>query len=149
MMTIIFLGEVYRSIGHLVPTIVNRRCACRKGLVRRGLVEWRTTMDSTPATILRRAFGAEGGPGGRVLARWLFLRALGLIYFSAFFSLIFQIRGLIGPHGILPAHDYLPQVARVFGAARFWFAPTLFWISSSDRFLMAVCIAGIVASVLL
>lgn len=34
--------------------------------------------------------------------RWLFLRALGLIYFSAFYSLIFQIRGLIGPNGILP-----------------------------------------------
>src|SRR5215469_684061 len=97
----------------------------------------------------RYFFGPDDSRPGYLAARWLFLRALGLIFFSAFYSLIFQIRGLIGPNGILPAHDYLPQVARVFGAARFWFAPTLFWISSSDRFLMAVCIAGIVASVLL
>src|SRR5215472_4417070 len=149
MMTIIFLGEVYRSIGHLVPTIVNRRCACRKGLVRRGLVEWRTTMDSTPATILRRAFGAEGGPGGRVLARWLFLRALGLIYFSAFFSLVFQIRGLIGPRGILPAGEYLNAVAERFGHTAYWYAPTLLWFSQSSRFLLLLCWAGMIAALLL
>ncbi len=86
---------------------------------------------------------------GFLKARWLFLRALGLIFFSAFFSLLFQIRGLIGPDGILPASDYLPNVAQYFGGLRFWFAPTLYWISSSDRALMAVCWIGIAASVLL
>ena len=35
--------------------------------------------------------------------RWIFLRCLGVIFFSAFYSLVFQIRGLIGPRGILPA----------------------------------------------
>ena len=101
------------------------------------------------AALPRYFFGPDDSRPGYLAARWLFLRALGLIFFSAFYSLVFQIRGLIGPNGILPAHDYLPQVARVFGASRFWFAPTLFWISSSDRFLMAVCIAGIIASLLL
>jgi hypothetical protein len=86
---------------------------------------------------------------GFLKARWLFLRVLGLIFFSAFYSLLFQIRGLIGPDGILPAHDYLPEVAQYFGAARFWFAPTLFWLSSSDRALMLVCWIGIVFSLLL
>jgi len=82
------------------------------------------------------------------LARWIFLRALGLIYFSAFYSLVFQIKGLIGPRGILPAADYLPAVAQHFpGWQRFWFAPTLFWWSSSDGMLMLVCWIGIVASV--
>ena len=41
--------------------------------------------------------------------------ALGLIYFSAFFSLLFQIRGLIGPQGIFPAHDYLSAIAHSYG----------------------------------
>ena len=82
------------------------------------------------------------------LARWIFLRALGLIYFSAFYSLLFQIKGLIGPRGILPAADYLPAVAQHFpGWHRFWFAPTLFWGSSSDGMLMLVCWVGLAASV--
>src|ERR1700752_5162575 len=99
--------------------------------------------------IPNRLFGHDSTAPGYLAARWLFLRGLGLIFFSAFYSLVFQIRGLIGPNGILPAHNYLPQVARVFGASRFWFAPTLFWIFTSDRFLLAVCIAGIIASLLL
>jgi lipase maturation factor len=92
------------------------------------------------------------GPEGRnhLLPRWIFLRALGLIYFSAFYSLVFQIRGLIGPHGLLPATDYLPEVGRYFpGLHRFWFAPTLLWGSSTDRTLMALCWVGLAASVLL
>jgi len=87
------------------------------------------------------------GANGHLKARWLFLRALGLIYFSAFYSLLFQIRGLIGPSGILPAREYLETVSRYMGAERFWFAPTLFWIRSSDVALMAVCWAGLIASI--
>lgn len=81
--------------------------------------------------------------------RWIFLRALGFIYFSAFFSLFFEIKGLVGPDGILPANDYLPVVARYMGQWRFWYAPTLLWISASDRMLVALCWAGLAASVLL
>jgi hypothetical protein len=87
---------------------------------------------------------------GFLKARWLFMRALGLIFFSAFFSLLFQIRGLIGPDGILPAGDYLKNVEQYFGGAlRFWFAPTLLWFSTSDRALLTVCWIGIAASLLL
>src|SRR5579863_5825494 len=81
--------------------------------------------------------------------RWIFLRALGLIYFSAFYSLIFQIKGLIGPNGILPAADYLQAVSAALHGGRFWFAPTLLWISSTDRALAVVCWAGLIASLLL
>jgi len=96
-----------------------------------------------------RLFGPDFTPPGYLAARWLFLRALGLIFFSAFYSLAYQIRGLIGPNGILPARDYLTQVASVLGSARFWYAPTVFWWSSSDRFMMGVVIVGMVASLLL
>jgi phage terminase large subunit-like protein len=106
-------------------------------------------MDFDFRAIPRRLFGPDFVPPGYLGARWLFLRTLGLIFFSAFYSLAFQIRGLIGPNGILPARDYLVQVARVLGSARFWYAPTLYWWSSSDRFLMGVVIAGMAASLLL
>ena len=87
--------------------------------------------------------------GGHLSARWIFLRALGLIYFSAFYSLLFQVKGLIGPSGILPAQDYLQAVAASsFQAQRFWFAPTLLWLGASDRALMLVVWLGIIASIL-
>jgi len=82
--------------------------------------------------------------------RWIFLRCLGLIYFSAFYSFAFQIKGLIGPDGILPARDYLHAIATSpnVRAERFWFAPTLLWFGSSDRALMLVCWIGLIASML-
>src|ERR1700678_1319045 len=86
---------------------------------------------------------------GHLWPRWIFLRALGLIYFSAFYSLLFQIKGLIGPNGILPAGDYLKAVAAALPAQKFWFAPTMFWFSATDRSLIAVCWLGAVASILL
>ncbi|MFZ0642830.1 MAG: lipase maturation factor family protein, partial [Candidatus Acidiferrales bacterium] len=86
---------------------------------------------------------------GHLWSRWVFLRALGLIYFSAFYSLLFQIKGLIGPNGILPAQDYLQAVGTSsFHAQRFWFAPTLLWFGASDRALMLLTWVGIVASIL-
>jgi lipase maturation factor len=85
---------------------------------------------------------------GHLLARWIWLRCLGLIYFSAFYSLLFQIKGLIGPQGILPAREFLQAVPQYFpGAERFWYAPTLLWFSSGDAMLMALCWLGIAASV--
>jgi len=89
------------------------------------------------------------GPPGYLIPRWLFLRALGIIYFSAFYSLLFQIRGLLGPDGLLPAGTYLKVVAQDTGSVRYWFAPTLLWFSNSDHALMALCWVGLIASVLL
>src|ERR1700675_4875075 len=95
-------------------------------------------------------FDAQQGPPDRVISRWLFLRALGAIYFSAFFSLVFQIRGLVGPNGILPAGSYLQAVAQSLGQwQRLWYAPTLLWWSASPLVLSALCWAGLAASMLL
>jgi len=107
-------------------------------------------MDLTPGSIIRWLVDSEYGLRERLIPRWIFLRALGLIYFSAFYSLVFQIRGLIGPEGILPAKEFLAAVANHFGpAARFWFAPTLLWISAGPHMLMAICWVGMIGSVLL
>ncbi len=107
-------------------------------------------MDWSPKSLLRHLFSSECGAADRLIPRWLFLRALGLIYFSAFYSLFFQIRGLIGPDGILPAGGYLQAVARSSMVhARFWYVPSLLWISSGSRMLMLLCWAGMIASILL
>jgi lipase maturation factor 1 len=85
---------------------------------------------------------------GHLGPRWLFLRGLGLIYFSAFYPLLFQIKGLIGPDGILPAGKYLELLDKYrAGFEHFWIAPTLFWLSSSNSTLMLVCWLGLLASV--
>ena len=105
-------------------------------------------MDLTPGSVVRWLFGTEQGAHDRLLARWIVLRGLGLIYFSAFFSLVFQIKGLIGPDGILPANEYLRQIAQALGSVRYWFAPTLLWISSGPHMLMALCWVGMAASIL-
>ncbi len=103
----------------------------------------------SPASVLRWLFDSEHGASGHLLPRWIFLRALGLIYYSAFFSLVFQIRGLIGPHGILPANEYLQALAERFGHAGYWYAPTLLWFSSSAHMVTGICWAGMIASLLL
>ena len=104
-------------------------------------------MNWTPNSALRWLFDSPHGASDRLIPRWIFLRALGLIYFSAFYALAFQIRGLIGPDGILPAREFLDAVARQLGSSRFWFAPTTLWLSSSNRALMILCWLGMIASV--
>ena len=82
-------------------------------------------------------------------ARWLFLRALGAIFFSAFYSLWFQIHGLIGPNGILPAGAWLSAARDALGLRAFWLAPSLLWINAGDAMLNAIVILGVIASVTL
>jgi len=107
-------------------------------------------MGRCPLPAFRWLFAPRKGEPKREIARWLFLRSLGGIYFSAFFPLVFQIRGLIGPEGILPAGPYLEAVARTIGHWRgVWYAPTVLWCSSGSGMLDALCWVGMIASVLL
>jgi hypothetical protein len=103
----------------------------------------------TPNSLLRWLFDSQSAPRDRLLPRWIFLRALGLIYFSAFFSLAFQIRGLIGPSGILPANVFLQALKENYGRTSYWYAPTLLWFSSGSHALMALCWIGMLAALLL
>jgi lipase maturation factor 1 len=108
-----------------------------------------TTTARVPYTI-QYLFSSEHGAADRLVPRWIVLRALGLIYCSAFVSLLFQIRGLIGPAGILPAARYLEAVAHSFGPwTRLWFAPTLLWFGAGSHMLMAMCWVGLAAALLL
>jgi len=95
--------------------------------------------------ILERWFAPSVTPSF-VRARRIWLRCLGGIFFSVFYSLYFQIHGLIGPRGILPAGQYLDAVRRALGWKAFWYAPTLLWISASDAMLSAIVWIGFAAS---
>ena len=81
--------------------------------------------------------------------RSIFLRLLGLVYLSAFWSLGVQVDGLIGSQGILPVGSYLSNVHDVLGAKAYWLLPTLLWFDSSDASLHGLCWAGAVVSGLL
>ena len=83
------------------------------------------------------------------LASWLFLRLVGVAYFFAFLSLATQILGLIGQNGILPASEFLGMIHSRVGAERYWFFPTLAWLSASDTALRVMSVGGVIGAVLL
>jgi hypothetical protein len=106
-------------------------------------------MPLSSAGLVRWLFASEPGQSPRLAARWLFLRGLGLIFFSAFYSLLRQVSGLIGPEGLLPAQEYLESIRRVAGGSRFWHVPTLLWWKSDSHSLLLLAWLGLIASVLL
>jgi lipase maturation factor 1 len=83
------------------------------------------------------------------MVRSIFLRGLAIVYLIAFGSLLPQMDGLIGSHGILPAHDYLQNVRTDYGAAAYGLFPTLAWFNSSDTFLHVIVWTGVALAVLL
>lgn len=73
------------------------------------------------------------------LSRFIFQRALALIYLVAFASALNQFRPLLGERGFLPAPGFLRVVS-------FRQAPSLFHLRYSDRLLVAVAWTGILLS---
>ena len=84
-----------------------------------------------------------------LLSRWLFLRLLGGVYLIAFLSLAWQILGLVGEQGILPAGEYLARAEQVYGTSAYRIFPTLAWLSASDAVLRFLCWGGAISAVLL
>jgi len=82
----------------------------------------------------------------RRLVRWLFLRALGVVYLIAFTSLRRQVLGLYGRRGVEPIAPLLRQLRARAGRTAYRIAPTLLWFGSSDRDLVRACEAGQVCS---
>jgi hypothetical protein len=84
------------------------------------------------------------------LARFAILRLLGLIYFIAFLVFINQGIPLLGENGLLPAQAFLERVAHHFGTPgqAFFKLPTLFWLKSSDGFLLGIAWSGAFLSLL-
>lgn len=99
--------------------------------------------------LTRLLWGNRLEPQTGTLVRWLFLRALGLVYLIAFASFGVQVLGLIGSKGILPAEGFLQWLGQNFGWPGIWLAPTLFWVNSSDTSLQIVPLLGALLALLL
>src|SRR6185369_17644968 len=98
---------------------------------------WTARVHPITTPLKRLLWGIEPGTETYVLMRWLFLRALSLIYLFAFISVAAQILGLNGSRGILPATDFLKSAQQVypFADANRWInVPTLAWLNSGDAF---------------
>lgn len=78
-----------------------------------------------------------------------FLRALALIYIIAFASFGVQALGLIGSNGIVPIQETLGAIRHYYPGQGFRLLPTVFWISASNKFIVAICVAGVVLGLLL
>jgi predicted DCC family thiol-disulfide oxidoreductase YuxK len=102
--------------------------------------------------LTRVLWGRHVEPPTHFLTRWIFLRALGLIYLAAFVSLWMQVDGLIGSHGILPAAEMMRQAGEAGlphnGWGMYWLMPTLCWFNASDGFLNFLCWGGAALSLL-
>lgn len=88
-------------------------------------------------------------PASYSSASVLFVRLLGLIYLFAFGAFLFQIRGLIGVNGILPLKTYLNFLATYHPKKKFFYAPTILWMSQSNFALMGLVVAGCLISICL
>ena len=71
------------------------------------------------------------------LTRIFFQRSLAAIYLIGFLVAAFQIRPLVGSHGLLPMRLYLQRIT-------FWESPSLFFWNCSERFLLGTAWAGVV-----
>src|SRR5690348_10791852 len=99
----------------------------------------------TPSSLVRWLFDSGSGPSVRRLPRRILPRGPEAVRTSTSLSPAFQVRGLIGPQGLLPASEYLKSAAQQIGYARHWYVPSVLWISSGSHMLMALCWIGMAA----
>ncbi|MBI5245702.1 MAG: lipase maturation factor family protein [Elusimicrobia bacterium] len=94
----------------------------------------------------RLLYGATPAPAPIARTTRLALAGIGLCYLLAFTSLGFQLRGLIGSNGVMPAAAWLDAARAQLGASRYWLIPTVAWFSASDAALAAYAWLGALAS---
>jgi hypothetical protein len=79
----------------------------------------------------------------------LFVRALGLVYFITFASLCIEVVPISGERGIAPVRTRLGVLTEHFpGVRRFFYFPTLLWLSSRDWALRGIAFIGALAAAL-
>lgn len=95
-----------------------------------------------------QSFSGLDGTSTCLWSRWLVLRAVGVVYLFVFFGLIRESLALAGPQGLLPAADFLTDLARNSpGPIRaFLSAPSLFWLSASAGMMTFVAWLGLAAA---
>lgn len=77
------------------------------------------------------------------IATVLFLRLLGFTFAVAFAGLWWQVDGLLGTRGILPAEELLVRAHALLGSGAYWQLPTVFWVTGAGTMMLqASCAAG-------
>lgn len=79
----------------------------------------------------------------------LFVRLLAAIYLIAFYTMTFQVIGLVGDDGILPVRPWMEALLVDLGMEAYLFYPMVFWVGNSDAVLEFVPWAGCLLAVLL
>src|SRR5262245_42668895 len=82
------------------------------------------------------------------LTRFVFFRALGLVYTVAFAIVVLQWQPLLGSHGLLPAPSFLAVARAASGTPPIWRVPSLFWLGASDTAFQVAGWLGLVLSLL-
>src|SRR6266478_1150030 len=101
------------------------------------------------SAVTRLLWGKDVRPPTYFWARRWFLRALGVIYLTAFVSLWVQVDGLVGSNGVSPVNQFLPAVREQVGRQAYSLLPTLCWFNTSNAFLHFLCGGGVFFSLLL
>lgn len=80
------------------------------------------------------------------IARSVYVRGLGAVYFVAIVSWWVQLDGLVGNRGIVPAVEFLERAEEHYGGrwAAFPHVPTLCWLYLDEGGLHALCAGGTV-----
>ena len=92
-----------------------------------------------------------------LITRLIFLRGLSLIYLISFISLYYQIQGLWGNSGILPANLFLSKIKQNNTAFNYITSyPSIGWLLNTDsncyqieNLLFILCLLGIIISLLI
>ncbi|HKU37802.1 MAG TPA: lipase maturation factor family protein [Polyangiales bacterium] len=96
---------------------------------------------------MRRPFALTDGTDSVVAT--LFVRGLGVVFAIAFASLLVQVVGLFGTHGISPLADHLALARERLGADAALHFPSWLWLcGAGDAALRGACLAGIACSLL-
>lgn len=112
------------------------------------------TPEASPAEIRSAPEAMPARPASRQptywLTRFLLLRLLGVVYFTAFLVAANQNIALIGHGGLLPADVFLHRVEEYFGSTGkgFLALPSLFWWKLSDSMLGFAAWTGVALSAL-
>jgi len=80
------------------------------------------------------------------LARFIFLRGMGFVYFFAFLSAALQVLPLLGSRGLLPIGQFVRHISSDAPLQTFLTTPSVFIFTQSDSLLALLAWAGAVLS---
>ncbi|MEY2879446.1 MAG: hypothetical protein RLZZ15_1826 [Verrucomicrobiota bacterium] len=98
-----------------------------------------------------RAFAGLAADTTLLWPRWLFLRAVGVVFIFVFAGLLREAPALVGPGGLAPLGDFFAQLARTVPnpLVAFFHAPGLFWPGHGAAAITVVVLLGLLAAVAL